>query len=163
MSNGWKDKQSSSSARRFTCRVKREVERCRGSEAGRSKCRRIEKSRGVLEAIHATYHPSITAASAVKVNPIAMPIHGVWPREPSLRAWRTCRAASMRISSVGRSRSPNEAICSRGTRSGNETAGELCAKSEERLVSDAAGCCDPAKTAGARKARKVVGFMARNG
>lgn len=31
-------------------------------------------------------HPSITAASAVQVNPMAIPIHGVWPSVPSLRA-----------------------------------------------------------------------------
>lgn len=34
-------------------------------------------------------HPSITAARAVHVNPMAIPIHGVWPSVPSLR---TCSA-----------------------------------------------------------------------
>lgn len=31
-------------------------------------------------------HPSITAAKAVQVNPIAIPIQGVCPSVPSLRA-----------------------------------------------------------------------------
>lgn len=94
------------------------------------------------------YHPSITAARAVKVSPIAMPIHGVWPRDPSLRAWRTCRAVSKRISDTSRSRG---ARCC-GASSGNE-AGELCARERLELGWSA-------RTAGARRAKKVVGFMA---
>jgi hypothetical protein len=32
-------------------------------------------------------YPSITAARVVHVNPMAIPIHGVWPSVPSLRTW----------------------------------------------------------------------------
>ena len=65
----------------------------------------------------------------------------------------------MRIPSDGRSRSANEANCSGGAISGNETAGELCAKSEERLA-PGAGCCEPARTvAGARNTRKLDDFI----
>lgn len=35
----------------------------------------------------AAYYPSITAARVVQVNPMAIPIHGVWPNDPSLRTW----------------------------------------------------------------------------
>lgn len=32
------------------------------------------------------YYPSVTAARAVQVNPMAIPTHGDWPSVPSLRA-----------------------------------------------------------------------------
>lgn len=80
MSSGVKYKQSSSDARRFTCRREKEVSR--GAEKKTVYVSRLESRKNLkvgfrFKAMHVNNHPSITAARAVKVNPIAMPIHGV--------------------------------------------------------------------------------------
>lgn len=97
----------------------------------------------------------MTAARAVQVRPIAIPIHGVWPSEPSLRAWRTCRAPNFDIIE-----STGSAMGTSGSRtttfSGIDAAGERCARSG--VMSRARGC-DSARTAGARVRRKSAGFM----
>lgn len=98
---------------------------------------------------HVVY-PSITAARAVQVNPIAIPIHGVWPREPSLRAWRTCRAPSLPTIVSG----SMERTGSRGARSGIDGAERI-----DRSVLSRARGDGPARTAGARATRKTAGLI----